>query len=300
MPAIKNVALVSAAGGLGTTVLKHVVASGAFNVTAIRRKGSKSKYPAGIKVVDVDVESVEDLTAALKGQDAVISLVGIPALAGQTKIIDAAIAAGVHRFLPSDFGTDIDTELTRKLPVFGYKVQVVDYLIQKARETSLTYTLVSNGAFLDWGLEQNFLLNTSEYKPAIYDGGNTVFSATTLASVGDAVVGILKHPDETKNRRVYVDNIKTTQNRLLALAEKVAPNKPWAPEQVSIDTLTKASDEKLAKGDFAPENFISYIFRALFDPAYKPDFAKTDNELLGIKPVDEDAVLDILKKVIKQ
>ena len=174
MSAIKNVALIGAAGGLGPTVLNKVVASGVFTVTVLRREGSKSTYPAGITVVDVDFESPDALKAALAGQDAVISLVGVPGLAAQTQVIDAAIAAGVKRFIPSDFGSDLDNPLARKLPVFAHKVQVADYLAEKSRETALTYTLVSNAAFLDWGLERHFLLNTADYKPALYDGGNTI------------------------------------------------------------------------------------------------------------------------------
>lgn len=300
MSAIKNVALIGAAGGLGPTVLNKVVASGVFTVTVLRREGSKSAYPAGITVVDVDFESPDALKAALAGQDAVISLVGVPGLAAQTQVIDAAIAAGVKRFIPSDFGSDLDNPLARKLPVFAHKVQVADYLAEKSRETALTYTLVSNAAFLDWGLERHFLLNTADYKPALYDGGNTIFSATTLDSVGDAVVSILKHPEETKNRRVYIENIKISQNRLLALAQQVAPGKPWLPQQVSIDAIVKEADEKLAKGDYAPENFIPYLFRALNDPAYGPSFQKTDNELLGIKSVDENYVIELFKRIIKQ
>ncbi|KAK4089131.1 hypothetical protein Purlil1_6564 [Purpureocillium lilacinum] len=300
MSAIKNVALIGAAGGLGPTVLNKVVASGVFTVTVLRREGSKSTYPAGITVVDVDFESPDALKAALAGQEAVISLVGVPGLAAQTQVIDAAIAAGVKRFIPSDFGSDLDNPLARKLPVFAHKVQVADYLAEKSRETALTYTLVSNAAFLDWGLERHFLLNTADYKPALYDGGNTIFSATTLDSVGDAVVSILKHPEETKNRRVYIENIKISQNRLLALAQQVAPGKPWLPQQVSIDAIVKEADEKLAKGDYAPENFIPYLFRALNDPAYGPSFQKTDNELLGIKSVDENYVIELFKRIIKQ
>ncbi|UNI18266.1 hypothetical protein JDV02_004544 [Purpureocillium takamizusanense] len=297
---IKNVALIGAAGGLGPTILRKLVASGAFNITAVRRKGSKSTYPAGTTVVDVDFESPDDLKAALTGQDAVVSLVGVPGLAAQTHIVDAAITTGVKRFIPSEFGSDLENPLARKLPVFAHKVQVADYLAAKARETSLTYTLVSNAAFLDWGLERNFLLATADYKPALYDGGNTVFSATTLESVGDAVVGILKHPEETKNRRVYVEDIKISQNRLLALAKEVTPGKQWLPHQVSVDAVVKEADEKLAKGDYAHENFIPYLFRALFDPVYGPSFEKTDNELLGVKGVDEEFVVELLKRIIKQ
>ena len=73
-----------------------------------------------------------------------------------------------------------------------------------AANPEFTYTFVRNGAFLDWGIEQSFLLDLKLGKPRIFDGGDQFFASTTLESVGQAVVGVLKHPDETKNRAVYV------------------------------------------------------------------------------------------------
>lgn len=40
------------------------------------------------------------------GIDAVVSLVGAPALTEQKPYIDAAVEAGVNRFIPSEFGCD--------------------------------------------------------------------------------------------------------------------------------------------------------------------------------------------------
>lgn len=40
------------------------------------------------------------------GQDAVVSMITITALAEQQKVANAAIAAGVKLFLPSEFGSD--------------------------------------------------------------------------------------------------------------------------------------------------------------------------------------------------
>ncbi len=57
--AIKKVAITGAAGDLGVVVLDKLVGSGKFEVRVLRRFGSKSTFPAGIEVVDVDFQSAD-------------------------------------------------------------------------------------------------------------------------------------------------------------------------------------------------------------------------------------------------
>ncbi|KAK1766014.1 putative oxidoreductase [Phialemonium atrogriseum] len=298
MSTIKNVALVGAAGNLGSVVFNKLVASGKFHVKVLRRLGSTSAFPQGTDVVDVDFSSLESLKAALQGQDAVISTLASMAIDTQRLLVDAAIAAGVSRFIPSEFGSNLNNPKTRQLPVFGPKVKLQDYLIEKSKGGDLTYTVVYNSAFLDWGLEQGFILKTSDYKPTIVDGGDLLFSTTTISSIADAVVGILSHPDETKNRAVFISDAVVTQNQLLALAKTLAPNKPWAPTYVKLDDLTAAADARLAKGLLGPETFVPYLYRSIFDPGYGGNFQKTDNELLGVKGKTEKDIIEILRPLL--
>ncbi len=298
-PAIKTVAIAGASGSLGPTVLEKLVEAG-FKVRVLRRNGSKSTFPEGMDVVDVDYSSKESLAAALAGQEAVVNAINHPALQQHLALVDAAAAAGVRRIVPSEFGSDLDNPLTRALPPFADKVRVQEYLEEKIKTTpGLSYTLVYNVAFLDWGLAHDFILALSQYKPLLIDGGDLPFSATTLASIGDAVVGILTHLDETKNRSVRVQDLVTTQNRLLALAKQVAPDKPWQePAVASFDDMIAAADDRLGRGIFDHETFVPYILRAVMSPGYGGKLVKTDNELLGIKGKTEDDVIEMLKTVL--
>lgn len=100
MPTITKVALAGASGSLGKPVLEHLLSSN-FTVTVLTREDSTSTFPTGVKVVKVDYSSEEGLTAALQGQDALISTL---ATAGaQDILIKAAIAARVYRIIPSEF-----------------------------------------------------------------------------------------------------------------------------------------------------------------------------------------------------
>ena len=115
---IKNVAVVGAAGALGSVILDKLVASGKFNIKVLKRSGSKSSTPAGIDIAEVDFTSLDSLKSALAGQDAVVSAVGNEGIESQILLVDAAACAGVKRFIPSEFGSNLENPRTCQLPVF--------------------------------------------------------------------------------------------------------------------------------------------------------------------------------------
>jgi len=299
MSSIKTVAVAGASGSLGSVVVEKLLATGKFQVRALRRHGSSATFPAGVDVVDVDFASVHSLTIALKGQDAVVVTTATTAVKEQYPLIDAAVAAGVKRLLPSEFGSNIDNDKARKLPLLSGKAEVADYIIEKTKTSGLTYTSVYNNAFLDWGLEHDFLLRISDYNPVLLNDGNLRFSTTTLSTVADAVVAVLNKPDETRNRAVFVHDLVTTQNELLALAKRVAPEKPWRETHVDLEEAFAGALGRLAEGKVDMETVTPILWRAVFDPAYGGNFRKTDNELLGLKGKTEADVIEILKKYVK-
>ncbi|KAH7388957.1 hypothetical protein BKA64DRAFT_735099 [Cadophora sp. MPI-SDFR-AT-0126] len=299
MSSIKNVAVVGASGNLGAPVLKAILDSGKFNVTVITRPVSKSTFPSEVKVIKADYTSVDSLTSALKGQDAVVSTVGTDGFQGQAILIDAAIAAGVKRILPSEFGSDYSNPKSAALPVFGYKVAIRKHLEDKiAAGANITYTYVVNSLFLDWGIDVGFLLDLKSAEPKLYNGGEYIFSTTTLASVGQAVVGVLSHPEETKNRTVYVQDLVISQKRVLELAQKVAPEKKWTPVNASLQDLEKWAYGKLAEGDYSMPVMLSFINVGMFQDGYGSRFEKLDNELLGVTGKTEADVENMLRKVL--
>ncbi|KAF4966104.1 hypothetical protein FSARC_6155 [Fusarium sarcochroum] len=295
MSAYKNIAVAGAAGDLGGTVFKHLVDSNKFNLTVLTRAGSKSTFPEGIKVVEVDYDNLESLTAALQGQEAVVSTIGSLAIPSQSLLIDAAVAAGVQRFLPSEFGSNLIIPSVRNLPVFRTKVIIEDKLIALSNEGKISYTFVYNSAFLDWGLTHALFLDFAKSETTLWDGGDVEFSTTTLDSVGDGVVGVLTHPEETKDRIVYIQDTVLTLNKLLALAKEVNPNKEWTVKQGSIDEVVAKSDANVAKGIFDWPTLGAYLYRAIFDASSVPKFPKLDNELLGIKGVTEEQIKELIK-----
>lgn len=292
-----NLAL-QASGALGRPVLNALIKSEKFNVTVIKRPSSAATFPASVTVRTADLSSVDSVKASFEGQDAVVSTVGHEGLSQQHIWVKAAAAANVKRFLPSDFGSNLASPKASVLPVFKPKVETHKVLRETAASNpNFTYTLVCNGPFLDWGLEKNFLLNWKESKPKFFDGGEVLFSTTTIESIAQAVVGVLSHTEETKNRFVYVKDMDVSQTQLLDLAKRTFPQKNWEePEFVDSADIEKSSYDSMAKGEINMSVMVGFLLRGIFGPAeFGSLFKDTDNELLGLKGKPETEVMAIFK-----
>ena len=105
--------------------------------------------------------SLDDLTRALDGQDAVVCVVGVAGIPHQKVILDAAEAAGVRRFVLNDFGWGPDF---RGLPEFDAikagRTESWDYAETKAAANpGFTYTGVTTGNPIDWVCFRDTLLH---------------------------------------------------------------------------------------------------------------------------------------------
>ncbi|KAH7113713.1 hypothetical protein B0J11DRAFT_541151 [Dendryphion nanum] len=121
-----NVMLIGANGTLGAPVLQEFVKS-SFQVTLLSREESKSAFPPGIPVRKANHNDLDSLKSSMEGQDVVISMIGLGTADIQQKIIDSAIAAGVKRFIPSEFCPDTrKQEVVDVIPTLPAKVHVAN------------------------------------------------------------------------------------------------------------------------------------------------------------------------------
>jgi hypothetical protein len=290
---IRTVAIAGASGNLGPAILSPLLAAN-FTVTVLTRSSStatSSTYPPTVTVRTVDYASLDSITTALRGQDALVSTLASAAIDVQIRLIDAALAAGVQRFIPSEFGSDTRNPLARKLPVYAGKVKVQDYLTEKARENEkFTYTFIYTSAFFDWCLKMGFLLGRE-----MYDGGDRKFSTTRLSTIGKAVVGVLQHPAETRNRDVYVHEAVVTQKQLAKLS-----GKEWEAEEASTEVLEREAYAELGKEkpDYGKAMY-GFLKRAVWGEGYGGYFGQVDNELLGIGMMNEREIEELVKEYIR-
>ncbi|KAK9328266.1 hypothetical protein V1520DRAFT_297785 [Lipomyces starkeyi] len=294
MSEIESIAIAGASGSLGPHVLKALVDAN-FQVTVLTRSKEPGAYDASVKVVEVDFTSVESLTAALKGIDGLVSTVAAAAIENQTVLIDAAIAAGVKRFIPSEYGNCTTSPKVEALPIYAPMFKIKQYLQEKAKAGKLTWTVLACGAFLDFLFGRPILLDFANHKATLFDEGDNRISATSLPNVGKAIVGIFKNFEATKNKVVRISEVILTQNKLLRIVEGLRPDIKWEISKVQTSAILKDGLDELSAGDFSMPIIMKILTgTALAGDIYGCAYDETDNELLGVKELTEED----LKKLV--
>ena len=147
-PEIKNVIVIGGSGNVGQLIVSSLLAA-KFTVSVLTRSTSTATFPANVSVHKTDY-SDSSLIGAFKGQDAIVSAIATYSTTQQKAIIDAAVAAGVKRFLPSEYGVDTARpEIYECLPPAVMKQEVVEYLKTKEKD-GLSWTAICVGAWFDW------------------------------------------------------------------------------------------------------------------------------------------------------
>jgi nucleoside-diphosphate-sugar epimerase len=300
--AIKKVALVGANGNLGGPILKALVDSGLFEVTVLQRASSKSSPTSdpSVRIVTIDDGmTTGSLQAALEGQDACIASFPLRDTEQHLRLVDAAAAAGVKRFVPADYGScDSSSKQAQELvPLFLNKVRVRERCQEYAGKegSDFTWTSLVAGHFFDWGLRENFLHFDLQTKTAdILDDGTYRSSTSTLARIADAVVKVLKDEDVGRNKMLFMQSFCVSQLDVLASLEKATGEK-WKVNWLKSDDFIK---ENKAKADAGDKDAIEHLVFAL--GALDGDWEKKDGfamDVLGLQNQDLD---EIVKEVVDE
>lgn len=143
------IVVAGATGDLGGRILRELAALGA-PVAALVREGTAPARLADLpaEARRVDFARTEAIAAALGDAACVVSaLSGLDdvILDAQGRLLDAALAAGVPRFIPSDFAIDF-----RKLPPgTNRNLDLREAFRRRAEAAPIRLTSVLNGAFMD-------------------------------------------------------------------------------------------------------------------------------------------------------
>ncbi|WP_192350874.1 NmrA family NAD(P)-binding protein [Algoriphagus sp. Y33] len=148
----KSILVAGATGNLGIRICRELIKRRAEVSAIVRPSADPVKVEAltkmDVKVIRVDMNNIDEIAKACKGINTVVS-----ALAGladvivdlQKKVVDAAIQAGVPRFIPSDFCTDYNDLVPGENRNFDLRREFKAYL----DSTSIKASSVFNGAFAD-------------------------------------------------------------------------------------------------------------------------------------------------------
>ncbi|KAG0465328.1 hypothetical protein HPP92_019492 [Vanilla planifolia] len=183
---------------------------------------------SGVALLYGDLDDHESLVKAIKHVDIVISAVGSLQLANQIKITDAIKEAGnVKRFLPSEFGLDVervaDVELLE--PVAAVMVPKRE-IRQVIRAAGIPYTIISNNYFAGCTLPHLVQIAPPTDKVVIFGDGNPKRLGSECVFLAEEDIGMftIKAADDprTLNKIVYArppGNIYS-HNELVAIWEK--------------------------------------------------------------------------------
>jgi hypothetical protein len=226
----------------------------------------------------------------------VVNTLGVGTVPRDThlRLVDAAVAVGVKRYLPSEYGLNTTHPNTAKLPAFGDKIAVQQRLKNVSQQSGLTYSLLVNGPFLDWGLKTGFLLDLSS-TVTLYDDGDRKFSATILSGVGKAVEGIINNLSATENTTVFVHEAIVSQKEILALSGRSPMTK-----SVQTSELEQEAFAELSKP--APDPLVfafGFLRRAIFGEGFGRlfDSQKLSNDLFGLKTFSEEDLRGLISKI---
>lgn len=299
MSDIKNVIVVGASGNLGPGILQALILSQKFTVSVLTRTTttSSSAFPSTVTVHKTDY-SPASLESAFKGQDAIVSVIAGAGLGEQKKIVDAAIKAGVKRFIPSEFGSNTDSKEAQALvPVFSRKIEIREYLDSKSSD-GLTWTGIVTGPIFDRSLKLGFLgFDIASKRATIYDAGDRPFTTTTSTQLGSAVVGVLTKPEAGKNKYVYVGSFTTTQNEVLSALESATGSK-WTVEKTSsAEKVNLGKDRVVGRRDSSAIRPL--VTAAMYHEKGGSDFESEvglSNDSLGLK---KESLEQVVKSVVQ-
>lgn len=197
--------------------------------------------------------------------------------------------------IPTEFGPDTSHPAVADNLLLSPKIATADLL--EKNQSAIAHTFVVTGFFLDWGFENGFIgFDVANHAATLYDDGKHLISGTTLDHIGKAVAAILRHPELTLNKRIYVADATFTQQQALSLLEKYTKSK-WTVKNVATTNLIQQAAESIAKGDMRRAGF-SQLLALYFGGHGASDFEnKTSNKALGL---ETSSLEDVIREVVER
>jgi nucleoside-diphosphate-sugar epimerase len=247
----KNVLLVGAGGSIGSVVFEALLAEPTLSVSVLKRESSKAELPAHIPSHTVpDSYPTEALVAAFRGHDVIVNCMTSLSVADQYRLIDAAITAGVRRYVASEYGlNNMRPDAQALNSVFRDKGMVQAYL--RSRDREIEWMSISCGMWVKWSYQHDFLgMHHGEHRFTLWDEGEGRFSVTTEENTALALVlALTQFPTETRNRNVLLSEFSVSQRELLAELERQT-GATFAVERIDSTTRIPELQAEVAEGNF--------------------------------------------------
>lgn len=215
---------------------------------------------------------------------------GAAGIVGQKTVIDAAILAGVKRFIPSDYGSVTADPKARNVTAFQPFIHIQDYLKEKAAAGEIEYTILSTGPFLDFIFGSPVFVDFHNRSVEFYGDGKLRLSSTSIGGVGKAVAGTLRNATETKNRVLHIQETIVSQVKVFQLAKKSLPEgTEWKETFLDPEETLRAASAKFSESPTDVFALYGLIKAAMLSGKYDTQYHELDNGIVGLAQFsDED------------
>ena len=207
----------------------------------------------------------------------------------QILVIHATIIANVRHMITSSFGIDLQQEYLQTLPPFRAKVQMGDYVAQKAREDLITFTSIQTGIFFGSGLSQDMMINLKEDAvPSVpFDDRETKFSVSAEEDIATAVTAALRQKDKLPmNCSSFSHAAAVSQNQLRQYAKELRPEREFPVTLVDTAKEERKAWEAYNNDERDMGKLGGFMFRGTFGMGLGL-LKHLDNDVLGIEQRDQ-------------
>ena len=246
-----RIVVAGSTGNLGKRIVKTLLERGATVVALVRTGAGDEKVDGlkrlGAKVETLDVRDVNQVAEACAGADCMVSAVaGLRDVIvdGQKILLEAAMRAGVPRFIPSDFSTDFT-----RLPEGENRNFDLRREFHKVLDAApIASTAIFNGAFAEILMYNIPVLDFKKKTVGYWDNPNHRLDFTTMDDTASYTAAAALDPTTPQSLRIA--SFQITPTDLVKFASETFQT-PW--ELVRMGTVEELRAQNKAARAANPE-----------------------------------------------
>jgi nucleoside-diphosphate-sugar epimerase len=222
----KVILVAGATGNLGERIVKALLQKGAEVRILVRTTSNAEKINSlqkiGAKVCNANMTNQQEIAEACIGVDCVVSaLSGLEDVIVDTQkiLLDAALTAGVRRFIPSDFSLDFTNLPAGKNRNLDFRRTFHQYLETK----DIAATSIFNGPFTDLLKREMPMILFKQKKILYWGNADYRMDFTTMDDTAEFTANVALDPSTPRFLKIAGDQI--TARELAATMSDITGNK---------------------------------------------------------------------------
>jgi nucleoside-diphosphate-sugar epimerase len=217
-----TIVVAGATGNLGGRIARALVERGAYVRALVRCGTALNKVERlrelGATIASVDLSSASGVASACSGASCVVSALqglGDVIVEAQSVLLDAAVKAGVPRFIPSDYSIDF----TKFPPGENRNLDLRRDFHRRLDQASISATTIFNGAFADMLTGQMPLILFKLRRVLYWGDADQQMDFTTIDDTAAFTASAALDPSTPRFLRIAGDQLSARE--LTAVVSKV-------------------------------------------------------------------------------